>query len=62
MDRLDCHIVMGMAVKVHYTTFVRPFATTVASILSSVTKLPDLDQLDVYNKLSEQLMSRGLLG
>lgn len=62
MDRLDCHIVMGMAVKVHYTTFVRPFATTVASILASVTKLPDLDQLDVYNKLSEKLMSRGLLG
>ncbi len=58
MDRLDCQFIMALYVWVHCNTFI---ATSVTSIIGTVSVLQPVQQIDFLLQLKEHLISRGRL-
>jgi len=55
-DRMDCQMVMGLAIYVHLRTFINPINTiTVEHLISSIYQLPRREQLDLFHQLADRL-------
>lgn len=60
-DRFDCQMMMAMFSYVYYWSFVSAPELSVGDVLSTVFKLSDKQQLELFAKLGNLLMGEGLL-
>jgi len=54
-DRMDCQMVMGLAIYVHLRTFIYPSSITVDHLISSIYQLSKREQLDLFHQLADRL-------
>lgn len=60
-DRVDCQLIMGLAMHVYHRTFIGTGAISLARVMTLAWQLSTEEQLDMYNQLGASLKQHGHL-
>ncbi|CAG8543913.1 13367_t:CDS:10 [Funneliformis mosseae] len=60
-DRMDCQFLMGLFSHMYYQSFIKTSSFTVGSVLEAIISLDTPDQMYLYEKLKQYLISQDLL-
>jgi len=60
-DRVDCQLIMGLAMQIYHSTFIGTGAISLARVMTLAWQLSTEDQLDMYHQLSASLKQHGHL-
>ncbi|CAB4383070.1 unnamed protein product [Rhizophagus irregularis] len=61
-DRMDCQFLMGCFSHMYYQSFIKMSSLTVGAVLQTiVNSLKPQDQIELFNRLKQYLLSQGLL-
>jgi len=58
-DRVDCQLIMGLAMQIYHSTFIGTGAISLARVMTLAWQLSTEDQLDMYNQFSAHLKQHG---
>ena len=60
-DRVDCQLIMGLAMHVYHRTFIGTGAISLARVMTLAWQLSTEEQLEMYNQLRASLKQHGHL-